>query len=153
MDEVRDKYKSNACCTRFKINFVLKEFISNNYLQHSIFTFYLGPEDCENTQFVGIIVLAIMLAITLVSNAYFIYQNRRLKSLKATSENNSNERNDSKDIYENPVKDEENYEKVENEQSSYTALKKPGERDDDDHLYCHLDEVQKENPNQRETGI
>ena len=95
-----------------------------------------------------------MLAITLVSNAYFIYQNRRLKSLKATSENNSNKRNNSKDIYENPVKDEENYEKVENEQSSYTALKKPGERDDDDdHVYCHLDEVQKDNPNQRETGI
>ena len=94
-----------------------------------------------------------MLAITLVIIAYFIYQNRRLKSLKATSENNSNERNDSKDIYENPVKDEENYEKVENEQSSYTTLKKPGERDDDDHVYCHLDEGQKDNPNQRETGI
>ena len=94
-----------------------------------------------------------MLVMALVSNAYFIYQNRRLKSLKETSENNSNERNDSKDMYENPVKDEENYEKVENEQSSYTALKKPGERDDDDHVYCHLDEVQKDNPNQQETGI
>ena len=94
-----------------------------------------------------------MLAIALVIIAYFIYQNRRLKSLKATSKNNSNERNNPKDIYENPVKDEENYEKVENEQSSYTALKKPGERDDDDHVYCHLDEVQQDNPNQRETGI
>ena len=82
--------------------------------------------------------------------AYFIYQNRRPKSIKEDSEK---KRNDSKDIYENPLKDEGNYEPVENEQSTYTALKKPGERDDDDHVYCHLDEVQKDNANQRETGI
>ena len=85
--------------------------------------------------------------------AYFIFQNRRLKSLKEDSEKKSKKRNDSKDIYENPLNDEGNYEPVENEQSTYTALKKPGERDDDDHVYCHLDEVQKDNPNQRETGI
>ena len=85
--------------------------------------------------------------------AYFIFQNRRLKSLKEDSEKKSKKRNDSKDIYENPLKDEGNYEPVEKEQSTYTALKKPGERDDDDHVYCDLNEVHEDNPNQRETGI
>ena len=36
-------------------------------------TFYLGTEDCENKQLVGIIVLVILLAIALVIIAYFIY--------------------------------------------------------------------------------
>ena len=31
--------------------------------------------------------------------------------------------------------------------------KKQGERDNDDHLYCHLNEVQKGNANQQKTGI
>ena len=95
-----------------------------------------------------------MLAIALSIIAYFIYQTRRPKLIKEDSEKKSKKRNDSKDIYENPQKDEGNYEPVENEQPTYTALKKPGERNDDDyHVYCHLDEVQKDNPNQRETGI
>ena len=62
-------------------------------------------------------------------------------------------RNDTKDIFENPAKHDANYEQVENQQSTYTALKKPGERDDDNHIYCHLNEVQEDNANKKETGI
>ncbi len=36
--------------------------------------------------------------------AYLIHENRRLKSSKENSENKSKERNNSKDIYENPEK-------------------------------------------------
>ena len=112
----------------------------------TVFTFHVGQE-----YLAGVIVLAILLTVALVIIAYFVYQNRRLKSLKANPEKKSKERNDSKDINENSDKDDENYEQV--EQSTYTALKKPGERDDDNHVYCHLNQVQKNNANQKETGI
>ena len=117
-------------------------------LSTSLFTFHVGQK-----YLAGIIVLAILLAIALVIIAYFIYQNRRFKSLKANPENRNNETNVSKDIYEIPAKDDGNYEQVENEQSTYTALKSPGQRDDDNHVYCHLNEVQTSNVNQKETGI
>ena len=95
--------------------------------------------------------LAILLVISLAITAYLIYESRRSKSLKENPEKKNKEKNDSKDIYENPVKDDGNYEQV--EQSTYTALKKPGERNDDNHVYCHLNEVQKDNANQKETGF
>ena len=93
--------------------------------------------------------------ILLVILAYFIYQNRRLKSSKANPENKSKDRNNSKDIYENPdkIQDDANYEQVENEQSTYTALEKTGKDESDDHLYSHLNEVHKDYVNQKETGI
>ena len=53
----------------------------------------------------GIIVLAILLVISLAITAYFIYENRRSKSLKENP-GSKKERNDSKDIYENPAKDD-----------------------------------------------
>jgi hypothetical protein len=101
-------------------------------------------------------VLAILLVISVVINiAYFIYQNRRSKSSKANPENKSRERNNSKDIYENPdkIQDDANYEQVENEESTYTALKRTGKDENDDHLYSHLNEVHKDYVNQKETGI
>ena len=55
-----------------------------------------------------------------------IFQNRRLNSLKDDREKKSKERNNSKGIYEIPFADEGNYEQVVNEQSTYTAPKKPG---------------------------
>ena len=59
----------------------------------------------------------------------------------------------SKDIYENPDKnDVGNYEQVENEQSTYTALKR-SENDQDNHVYSHLNEVPTNYENQVETGI
>ena len=83
--------------------------------------------------------LAILLVISFVIIAYFIYQIRRLKSSKANSENKSKDRNISKDIYENPdkIKDEQ----VENEESTYTALQRTGKDKNDDHFYAHLNEV------------
>jgi flagellar basal body-associated protein FliL len=104
---------------------------------------------------IGIIVLAILLGISFVIIAYFIYQNRRLKSSASNPENKSKDRNNSKDIYENPdkIQDDANYEQVENEQPTYTALKRTGKDENDDHLYSHLNEVHKDYVNQKETGI
>ena len=100
------------------------------------------------------IALIILLIVSCVTLAYFIHQNRRLKS-QPSSDDQSKGRNYSKDIYENPdkVKDDGNYEKMEEEQSTYTALKRPGKEEDDDHLYSHLNEVHNNYMNQAETGI
>ena len=97
----------------------------------------------------------ILLIISLLINAYLIWQNRRLKSSKENSENKSKGGNNFKEIYENPdkVKEDANYEQVEDEQSTYTALKKTGKEADDDHLYSHLNEVHNDYANRRETGI
>ena len=88
--------------------------------------------------------------------AYLIYRIRRLKSSKENrADNKSKERNDSKDIYENPdkVKDDANYEQVKNEQSTYTALNRSRKDENDDNFYAHLNEVQNDYVNQEETGI
>ena len=95
--------------------------------------------------------MAVLLVISLAINAYFICQNPRRKSLKKNSEKKSKEGTDSKDDHEIPAEDEGNFEEVENEQSTYTALKKPGERDDDDHVYTHLVDTQKIYVNQEES--
>ncbi len=48
------------------------------------------------------------------------------------------------DIYDNPIQDDvNNYENMKNEQSTYAALNRPAENQNDDHLYSHLNEVQK----------
>jgi hypothetical protein len=64
---------------------------------------------------------------------------------KANPENKSKDRNISKVIYENPdkVEDDANYEQRESEQSTYTALKRTGKDENDDHLYSYLNEVHK----------
>ena len=100
--------------------------------------------------------LAILLVISFVIIAYFIYQVRRLKSSKTNPENTKNEdRNNSKEIDENPENDDANYEEVENEESTYTALKRPGpgEEENDVHLYAHLNEGHTDYVNQKETGF
>ena len=99
---------------------------------------------------VGMVVMAVLLVISLAIIAYFVCQNRRLKLLKENQENKSNE-GYSEDDHEIPVEDEGNYEDVESEQSTYTALKKPGERDDDDHVYSNLNEVEKDYVNLEES--
>ena len=99
-------------------------------------------------------VLEILFAISLAITAYSIFQVCRLKSPRTNAANKSKERNDSKDDYVIPATNEKNHEQVENEQSTYTALKNPGERDDDDdHVYSHLTEVDNDYVNQKETGI
>jgi hypothetical protein len=102
--------------------------------------------------------LAVLLVISFVILTYFIYQNHQrqiIKSSKANPEKKSRDRNNSKDIYENPdkIQDDANYEQVENEQSTYKGLEKTGEEENDDHLYSHLNEVHKDYVNQKETGI
>ena len=88
--------------------------------------------------------MAVLLVISMAITGYFICQNRRRKSLKNNSENKSKEGNDSKDDHEIPAEDEGNFEEVDNERSTYAALKKPGERDgDNDHVYTHLVDTQK----------
>jgi cytoskeletal protein RodZ len=101
-------------------------------------------------------VLAILLVISFVIIAYFIYQNRRLKSSTSNPENTKNEgRNNAEEIDENPDNDAANYEEVENEESTYTALKRPGpgEEENDVHLYAHLNEGHTDYVNQKETGF
>ena len=117
---------------------------------YSVFHF---SESCEKW-LAGIIVLIILLVILCAILAYFIYHIRRLKSSKTNLENQSKNKNNSKEIYENPDKDKDdgNYEKMEDEQWTYTALKRTG-KEDDDHLYAHLNKVNEEHVNQAETGI
>ena len=121
---------------------------------NALFIYHIGAEDGEK-YLAGIIVLAIFVIILLVILTYFIYQNRRLKSSKGIPDNKSKDRNNSKDMYENPdkIQDDANCEQVENEQSTYTALKRTGKDENDDHLYSHLNEVHNDYVNQKETGI
>ena len=121
-----------------------KERHFQTFKDNALFNFHIGAEDAGGKYLVaGIIVLAILLVVSFVINAYLIYQNRRLKSSKENPENKDKGRNNSQDIHENPqtVKDDGNYEQVENEQSTYTALNRSGMEENDDHLYTHLNEV------------
>ena len=131
-----------------------KEAHFQTFKVNVLFNFHIVAEDGEK-YLAGIIVLAILLVISIAIIAYITYQNRRLKSSKANPENKSKDRNNSKDIYENPdkIQDDANYEQVENEESTYTALKRTGKDENDDHLYSHLNEVHKDYVNQKETGI
>ena len=119
-----------------------------------LFNFNIGAEDGEK-YLAGIIVLIILVIILLVILAYFIYQNRRRKSLKANPENKSEDKNNSEEIDENPDNDDANYELVENEGSTYTALKRPGpgEEESDGHLYTHLIQVHTDYVIPNETGF
>ena len=129
-----------------------KESHFQTFKINALFNFHIG----EN-YLAGIIVLAILLVISFAIIAYLIYQNRRRKSSKANPENKSKDRNNSKDIYENPdkIQDDANYEEVENEESTYTALKRPGpgKEENDDHLYAHLNDGHKDYVNKKETGF
>ncbi|XP_028416866.1 nectin-4-like [Dendronephthya gigantea] len=115
-----------------------------------------AQEECEGcgNHLVGIIVLIILLVILLIIIAYLLFHRvHRLKSSSTTGNLERKTKDSSKDIYENPNKDDvNNYEQVENEQSTYTALKRPG-KDEDDHVYSHLNQRPQEYENQKETGL
>jgi hypothetical protein len=99
-------------------------------------------------------VLTILLVISFVITGYFIYQTRRLKSSNTEANvETTNDENNSRRIYDIPVST--NYEQVDDEKSTYTALKRPGPGEvNDDHLYGHLNQVgQNIYANQRETGF
>ena len=107
--------------------------LKKHILRHSkLFDFRIGTDGGEK-YLAGIIVLAILLAISVVIIAYFIYQNRRKIST---------------DIDENPDNGDANDEHVEDEQSTYTALNRAANEENDDHLYTHLNEVHHDYVNQ-----
>ena len=93
--------------------------------------------------------MGILLVISFAITAHYIYQNRQ----RANVESKNKERHNLKYNYEiSATHDHDgNCEVVENEQSTYTALKRPGERDDDDHIYTHLTDAQKDYVNQEES--
>ncbi|XP_028402403.1 uncharacterized protein LOC114525343 [Dendronephthya gigantea] len=113
-----------------------------------------GEGEDRGNLLVGIIVLIIILVILLIIIAYLLFHRvHRLKSSSTTGNLERKTKDSSKDIYENPNKnDVDNYEQVENEQSTYTALKRPG-KDEDDHVYSHLNKRPQEYENQKETGL
>ena len=87
--------------------------------------------------------MGILLDISLAIIAYSLFQVCRLKSPRTNPANKSKERIDLKHVYEIPATNNQNY----------TALKKPEERDDDDHVYNHLNKVDKGYTDHKETGI
>ncbi|CAB3981683.1 Receptor-type tyrosine- phosphatase delta, partial [Paramuricea clavata] len=108
-------------------------------------------DDGSKNYLFGMIALAILLVIvgTIIA-LYFICQNHRRKSssTKANVEK-TNDVSNSQYIYD----DVGNYEQVDDEQSTYTGLNRPGEVIDD-HLYAHLNDVtQNMYADQKETGF
>ncbi len=83
---------------------------------------------------------------------------KRLNS--STTEGNlerTNDGNSPQGTNDDPGRDDDAisiYEKVDNEQSSYTALKvRPAEEENNLHVYADLDEVQNDYVNQKETAM
>ncbi|XP_046857075.1 uncharacterized protein LOC124450443 isoform X2 [Xenia sp. Carnegie-2017] len=86
-----------------------------------------------------VIALAICLLLSLTVNIYQLCYRR--KNISNKDENHDNKKRptnvyDGSDIHDN------NYEHVDGDQSSYMSLKSTG-RNEDDHVYCHLNEVSK----------
>ena len=101
-------------------------------------------KDCE-TYFAVVIVLAILLVTLLLIFICFVCCNRHKSSNTNTYlQNKANMGNNLTEIYNNPIQDDvNNYENMKNEQSTYAALNRSAENQNDDHLYSHLNEVQK----------
>ena len=110
--------------------------------------------DCKE-YLVGMTILVILLIISFAIIVYLSYQNHLLKSSK--QHNQTEQDNQSKvrtnSICENAGEDDGNYEEVENEESTYTALKRTGNEENDDHEYTHLNEVPADYVNEKETGF
>jgi uncharacterized membrane protein len=132
----------------FKIFNILNHF---NYVSGAV----RKNDDGSEIYLVGIIILAILLIILVFILTYFICQNRRLKS-KANLENKSQSRNISDDTYHYADKDDGSLyqdEDVKNEQPTYTALERPGDEENADHIYSQLNEVQNDYVQEEETGM
>ena len=61
------------------------------------------------------------------------------------------EKDNSNDMYDDVGNVDENYEPVDFEQSTYTALKRSSRDEIDDHVYHHLNKVRHDYVNQEET--
>ena len=94
-------------------------------------------DDGSEKYIAGIIVLVILLVILLGFNVYFIYHTR-LKSPNTEAKPETNDNNSSKNIFDMPST---NYENVEDDHSTYTALQRPAPGESSDkHVYAHLNE-------------
>jgi uncharacterized membrane protein len=129
----------------FKIFNILNNF---NYVSGAV----PKNDDGSEIYLVGIIILAILLIILVFILTYFICQNRRLKS-KANLENKTQSRNISDDTYHYADKDDGSYQDVKNEQPTSTALERPGDEENADHIYSQLNEVQNDYVQEEETGM
>ena len=128
------------------LSYPILPFISFHFAE----TDEAGNDRSETYYLVVIIILAILLVILVSIFTYCFWCNgRRLPNTR--EENKVNGTNDSADIYENPNKDDvSNYEDMaENEPSMYTDLNRPVV--DPEHVYSHLNEVQKDSVNENET--
>ncbi len=101
---------------------------------------------------IGIIVFAVLLVISLVITTYFVCRTRpKSPDTEAKPETNNDETNP-RHIYDIP---DTNNEQVDDEQSTYTALKRPAPGEEGDgHVYAHLNQVlQNVFESQGETGM
>ena len=100
--------------------------------------------------------MVILLVISCAVIAYFIYETRikspNTQEPKPETSQTTNDQKDSRHLYDTPVN---NYENVEDDHSTYTALKRPAPGEaSDDHLYASLNQTLKDlKRNQRETGF
>ncbi|XP_028405442.1 uncharacterized protein LOC114528043 [Dendronephthya gigantea] len=119
----------------------------------TVCTDVVSGEENTKVNLVGITVLAVLLTISLIVHACFAHQYRRLKlaSANASLENENKDRN-SQDC-KNREKNDENYEPVVVGASPYTVPEITGDGEYDDHVYSHLNEVQNDYENQKETGM
>ncbi|XP_028416934.1 uncharacterized protein LOC114541147 [Dendronephthya gigantea] len=109
-----------------------------------------GNDAGSKVYFVGMIVLIILLIASFVIIAYLVYQNRRLRSRNTSGRSTNEGGNNSNDIYDAPETSNANiHDRVDDDQATYTELQK---RESDDHLYCHLNKVQKNNVEKEKRG-
>ena len=109
-----------------------------------------GDTDGSKKYLIGMTVAILVVILVVIIALYFNCQNRRRKSSStAANVEKTNDVSNPQYIYD----DVGNYEQVDDEQSTYTAINKPGEVIDD-HLYAHLNEVtQNMYADQKETGF
>ena len=85
--------------------------------------------------------LVILLVISCVAIAYLIYQLQFKSPNTEAKPETTNDGNNSRNIYDMPAN---NYENVENDNSTYTALQRPAPgQPSDDHVYAHLNQALK----------
>ena len=120
----------------------MKNLSSETLTKTIVFDICLDSLKCkkEDGKFLPIVIaLAICLLVSITVNIYLLCYLR--KNISNKDENHDNKKRptnvyDGSDIHDN------NYEHVDGDQSSYMSLKSTG-RNEDDHVYCHLNEVSK----------
>jgi flagellar basal body-associated protein FliL len=109
-----------------------------------------GNDDGSKNYLIGMTVAILVVILGVIIALYFNCQKRRPKS--SSTEANAEKTNE---VIDPQYIDDDggNYEQVDDEQSTYTALNRRGEVSDD-HLYAHLYEItQNMRADQKETGF